>query len=421
MTLPRYIPNYANFIPGKTPVYYSGPYWNDREITAGTEAFTKGAWLVGGEQVIRFENEFGRRFNQRHNHMVNSGSSANLTMLAATKKRLGWPDGSEIIVSPVGFPTTIAPIAQNALRPVFADIEMSTLNFDLAEVAAKITEKTVAIFVSPVLGNPPNLDRLKSIIEDYGLIELLGDNCDSLGTKWGNHLWTDFCYASSCSFYPAHHITVGQAGAVSSNDPELIDLVRSFSTWGRACYCVGAANLLPCGTCKRRFSNWLGDDAGIVDHKYVFQEIGYNLNPALDMQGAIGLEQLKKFDEIEMKRKAHAQSIREALVGLPGIRTASWAPQADVSWFGVPIICDSREIKESLVSHLETNLIQTRPYFAGNILRHPGYRHLGNAADYPNAQLALDRVFFLGCFPGYSPVVLQYIKDVLWKWQPPKS
>ena len=157
MTLPRYIPNYVNFEPGQTPVYYSGPYWNDREITAGTEAFTKGAWLVGGEQVIRFENEFGRRFNQRHNHMVNSGSSANLTMLAAAKKRLGWPDGSEIIVSPVGFPTTIAPIVQNGLKPVFADIEMDTLNFDLAEVAAKITEKTVAIFVSPVLGNPPNL------------------------------------------------------------------------------------------------------------------------------------------------------------------------------------------------------------------------------------------------------------------------
>ena len=139
------------------------------------------------------------------------------------------------------------------------------------------------------------------------------------------------------------------------------------------------------------------------------------------MQGAIGLEQLKKFTEIETKRRANAVFIRGALAKVPGVRTATWAPQADVSWFGVPLICDSREIKESLVQHLESNLIQTRPYFSGNILRHPGYSHLGDANDYPNANLALERVFFLGCPPQWNSVVLEYVKEILCKWQPPKN
>ena len=412
---PPYIPNYDKFEPGKTPVYYSGPYWDGREIGAAIGSLTTGAWLTAGEQVTRFQNEFGRKFGVRYNHMVNSGSSANLVMIAALKKHFNWKDGDEIIVSAVSFPTTVAPIVQNGLKPVFADVEMDTLNFDLAEVAKKITEKTVAIFVSPVLGNPPDLDRLLSIVEDYGLIRILGDNCDSLGTRWSGKLWTDYCIASSCSFFPAHHITTGEGGMVSSNDKEIIDLARSFSSWGRACYCTGAANLLPCGTCGKRFSNWLGGD-DIVDHKFVFDNIGYNLKP-LDLQGAIGLEQLKKFDEIETRRKVNAEFIRGALAKVPGVRTATWAPQADVSWFGVPIICDTKEIRNALVTYLEANKIQTRSYFGGNILRHPGFKHLGNAADYPNAQEVFDRVFFLGCAPHYNQAVLSYIEGTINAWR----
>ena len=378
--------------------------------------------MVAGEQVARFENEFGRRFKTKHCHMVNSGSSANLVMLAALKKLYGWKDNDGVIVSPVGFPTTIAPIVQNGLWPFFADIEMSTLNFDLDRVekllstAAQMKKKIAAIFISPVLGNPPDMDRLCELSAQYG-VKLVADNCDSLGTLWSGNYWHERCVAYSCSFYPAHHIAVGNGGLVASNDPALIELVRSFSTWGRACYCVGAANLLSCGTCGKRFSNWLGDDAGIVDHKYIFETLGYNVNPALDMQGAIGLEQLKKFDEIETKRRNNAAVIRRSLP----VDTAVTLPLADPSWFGVPLICESRKIKESLVQHLETNLIQTRPYFAGNILRHPGYAHLGEAAAYPNAQQALDRVFFIGCPPQYSQVVLDYIGEILCKWQPPQN
>lgn len=402
---PPYVYSCEDFIPGKTRVQYSGPFWNDCEIDTATEALQNGRWITSGEYVARFQNEFGRMFRAKHCLMVNSGSSANLVMIAALKKCMGWKDGDEIIVSPVGFPTTIAPVVQNGLRPVFVDIEMNTLNFDLDLVARAITPRTRAIFVSPVLGNPPDMDRLREIAWRHS-IRLIGDNCDSLGTTWGGRLWNECCLAWSSSFYAAHHLCTGEGGAVCSNNPEIIETARSIAWWGRDCRCVGAANLLPCGTCGKRFSDWLGD--GEMDHRYVFTNVGYNLKP-LDLQGAIGLEQLKKFPEIEAKRRANAAAIREALP----VRTASWAPQADVVWFGVPLICESRKIKESLVQYLEANLIQTRPYFAGNILRHPGYKHLGCAADYPNANLALSHTFFIGCAPQYSPEVLGYIREVL--------
>ena len=329
-----------------------------------------------------------------------------------------------IIVSPVGFPTTIAPIVQNGMWPLFADIEMETLNFDLDHVERILelsnkTEKLIeAIFISPVLGNPPNMDRLADLALRYD-VKLIADNCDSLGTKWGEYYWHEACVAWSTSFYPAHHMTTGEGGMICSNDSQIIDTARSISWWGRDCFCVGAANLLPCGTCGKRFSDWLGDGSEI-DHKYVFSNMGYNLKP-LDLQGAIGLEQLKKFDEIEKRRRANADRIKGMLASVPGVRPAQRLERADPCWFGVPIICDTAEIRKSLVQHLETNLIQTRPYFAGNILRHPGYSHLGAAGAYPNANSVLDRVFFLGCPPQYSVLVLEYIEKTLCAWQPPKS
>lgn len=418
MTLPRYIPNYVNFEPGRTPVIYSGPFWDGCEIDAAISALTTGKWITAGEQVARFENEFGRKFGTRFNQMVNSGSSANLVMLAALKRYLGWKDGDEIIVSAVSFPTTVAPIVQNGLKPVFADIEMDTLNFDLAEVAKKITEKTVAIFVSPVLGNPPDLDRLLSIVEDYGPIRILGDNCDSLGTRWSGKLWTDFCVSHSCSFYAAHHLCTGEGGMVSSNILELVDTARKFSRWGKACWCKGAANLLSCGTCGVRFSEWLGEDIGVIDHRYIFDVAGWNLTP-LDLQGAIGVEQLKKVDDIETKRRSNARKIMDIFKGAKGVRTVEVLPNADPCWFAVPLVCETKEIKESLVSHFETNLIQTRTMFAGNLLRHPGYSHLGEAADYPNADQVLKKVLFLGCHPSFTDDIVAYIAQVFSQWRPP--
>ncbi len=184
--------------------------------------------------------------------MVNSGSSANLILISALKRRFNWEDGDEIIVSPVGFATTISVLYQCRLKPVFVDIEWDTLNFDVNQIESKITSKTKGIFVSPVLGNPPDMDKLVDICLIYNLI-LIGDNCDSLGSKWNEKYLNEYYYAYSNSFYPAHHISTGEGGMVCTNDPELKKLFVSLSWWGRDCYCVGSANLLPCGTCGCRW------------------------------------------------------------------------------------------------------------------------------------------------------------------------
>ena len=249
---PKYAYNCKQFNPEKDTVFYSGPYWDEKEVIAGVTAFLTGKWLVSGENVAKFQWAFCRKFNVKHAHMVNSGSSANLTMVAALKKRLNLEDGVEVLVSPVGFPTTIAPLVQNNLKPVFVDIEMDTLNFDLDKLEEKITERTAAIFVSPVLGNPPDMDRIKEICDKHDLL-LIGDNCDSLGTKWDGKLLTDYYYAWTTSFYPAHHITMGEGGFVACSDPQLEKILRSFRDWGRGCYCQGKANALECGSCGIRF------------------------------------------------------------------------------------------------------------------------------------------------------------------------
>jgi CDP-6-deoxy-D-xylo-4-hexulose-3-dehydrase len=412
---PKYAYNCKEFTPGKDTVFYSGPYWDEKEVIAGVTAFLTGKWLVSGENVAKFQWAFCRKFNVSHAHMVNSGSSANLTMVAALKKHLGWKDGDQVIVSPVGFPTTIAPLVQNGLAPVFVDIEMKTLNFDLDHVEKWITDKTVAIFVSPVLGNPPDMDRIKAMCEKHG-IRLIGDNCDSLGTKWDGKLLTDYYYAWTTSFYPAHHISTGEGGMVCSNDEQLINTARSISWWGRDCRCVGAANLLACGTCGNRFDKWLEGYNGIIDHKYLFSNMGYNLKP-LDMQGAIGIEQLKKIDEIDVKRRVNFARIKHLFEKyIPGVRVAENLLLADPSWFGVPLITDTSELKEKLQAFCEENKIQTRNYFAGNILLHPGYKHLDDASKYPNANKALSNVFFVGCPPHYGEEVFAYYESVMQKW-----
>jgi CDP-6-deoxy-D-xylo-4-hexulose-3-dehydrase len=410
MGMPPYASNFSEgFTPGVTPVLYSGPYWNHRELEMGTQAFLTGKWLTTGEYVARFQNKFAQHFGVTYAHMVNSGSSANLIMIAALKKHYGWQDGDEVIVSPVGFPTTVAPIVQSNLKPVFVDIEMDTLNFDLNKAWLALTKKTKAIFVSPVLGNPPNMDELKTFN-----IPLIGDNCDSLGSKWNGKYLTDNYVAWSTSFYPAHHITTGEGGMVCSDDAEFMKTAKSMSWWGRDCYCVGAANLLACGTCGKRFDKWIEGSDSVIDHKYLFTNIGYNFKP-LDMQGAIGLAQMEKIEEIEYRRRKNFKWLSYRL-DMPQVRVAGRYLQADPCWFGVPIICDSAEVKNSLVAHLEKNLIQTRPYFAGNILRHPGYKHLGDAASFPLANEVWDRVFFIGCPPHYTEEILDYIGGVLKSW-----
>jgi len=787
----------AKFIPGTTPVYYSGPYWDNKEIIAAVKALLTGKWLSSGEKVKEFEDKFSEKFGGGYSVMVNSGSSANLVMLAALKKYYGWADGAEVIVSCVGFPTTIAPIVQNNLKPVFVDIELDTLNADYLEIYNSINANTVAILISPVLGNPPDMGKLLNLHSILDL-ELILDNCDSLGTTWDYTLLNQLVVASSCSFYPAHHISsldynekifiinktttipkiesigkfveeypdktnwscfgfdsagridvrnitnivkhpvneslikvtlqtgrtaivstshsvfgisnekitpltvselsvgdlvlapnrlpnlqtidtisitkykkgswipyndsvildknfgnflgwftaegffnktksgnyslsfcmnskeieyakelqqylldtflitskiyykgnaiylyfsnkglynflelwvgkgaknkkvpdfifaspseckesfltsyflgdgcshptfgvhrgfsmdsvtvskelaegifylllqlgipsrfslksnesshtfkctssiprgytsnclpaysvcfsdksiftaksfrggnkqriygdlslvkitkieqiesttpyvydlsvdgfenfiggigmalhnTGEGGMISSKNESIIKLARSIAWWGRDCECTGVQNLLSNGVCHKRFACWLDNYDGIIDHKYLFTNMGYNLKP-LDFQGAMGLEQLKKFDEIHYRRVQNEHIITETFLKyLPELKTPTVLSGAKPSWFGTPFICPNKEYKNKLVAFLESKKIQTRNYFAGNILLHPGYKHLGNYRDYPNANKILDTVFFIGCAPHYGENILGYIED----------
>jgi CDP-6-deoxy-D-xylo-4-hexulose-3-dehydrase len=407
-----YIYNSKIFEPGKTPIYYSGPYWDNKETEAAIHSFLNGKWITAGENVFKFERRFGKRFNVKYSHMVNSGSSANLILIAALKKRFKWEDDDEIIVSPVGFATTISVLYQNRLKPVFVDIEWDTLNFDLDKLESKITPKTKGIFVSPVLGNPPDMDRLVELSEKYN-IKLIGDNCDSLGSKWNGKYLSEYYVAFSNSFYPAHHISTGEGGMVCTNDEELKKLFVSFSWWGRDCYCVGSANLLSCGTCGKRFDNWLENSDGIIDHKYVFSNMGYNVKP-LDLQGAIGIEQLKKLDEIETNRRNSKNKLEKIFTdNIKGLHSPITLDKSEPCWFGTPFICDTPELKHKLVTHLEEHKIQTRNYFAGNILLHPGYSFLDDYRSYPEANKVLDTVFFIGAAPHYTDVVFDYIETVV--------
>ena len=405
-----------NYEKGKSNIYYSGPYWDEKEVAAAITTLLSGKWLPSGEEVNKFERQFSKKFGFEHSVMVNSGSSANLVMIAALKKYFGWQDDDEIIVCVCGFPTTINPIIQNNLKPVFVDISYDDLNWNLDQIKDKITTRTKAVFSSPVLGNPYNYDKLLDICETYN-IKLIADNCDSLGSKWKGEYLTKHAVASSCSFYPAHHIAAIEGGMVSSNIKEIVDIARSFAWWGRDCYCVGAQNLLECGVCGKRFDTWLEGYKEIVDHKYVFGNIGYNLKPA-DLQGAIGQVQLTKVDEIHQKRRHNKERLHKIFEKLPFCRVIHEKPDAETSWFGVPIVFEYD--KAGLVKWLENHKIQTRNYFAGNILMHPAYKHLEPASNYPNASKVLDNVFFVGCSPVITDEMIDYIEEVVEEYRTTK-
>ena len=412
----QFIPEYCHNLKGaKNKVFYSGPLMDDDELVEAIDSLLFGKWFSSGEKVYKFEQEFSKKINQKYSVMVNSGSSANLVMIAALKKHFKWVDTDEILLSVVGFPTTLNPIIQNNLKPVFVDIEYNTLNFDLDLLEKKITSNTKAIFISPVLGNPPDMDKLLEISNKYG-IQLIMDGCDSFGSKWKDKDLCEYAIATSCSFYPAHHITTGEGGMVSSNIEEIVKLARSFSWWGRDCFCIGPANLLKNGSCNCRFSNWIKELPYQIDHKYFFTQIGYNLKP-LDLQGGIGLAQLKKSDKFHEIRKTNKKTIQSILESIKSLKFPSQDERADVSWFGVPVICESFEQKSKLVLYLETNGIQTRNYFAGNILLHPAYTHLESWKNYPNATNVLGNVFFLGSSPTLTQDNLDYMKEVIEKYE----
>ena len=404
---------------GKDWVQYSGPYFTSDEYIRSIESLLS-EWLVLGEDAIKFERKFPKFFGKRNGILTNSGSSANLLMmLAMTSKKLhNFPKGTKVITPIAGFPTTLNPIYQVGFEPVFVDIDLDTLNLDLNQVeqAARDNDAKIITFAH-VLGNPPNMDRLMEIIDRYNLI-LLEDCCDALGSTYDGKELGSFGDMATCSFYPAHHITMGEGGFVSVNTLEEERVVRSFREWGRDCYCVGkAANLLKNGTCKVRFTNWLPSLPDYVfDHKYVYGEIGYNLKP-IELQASMGLAQIEKLDEIHYRRRENYKSLFNIFSKYENhFHLPRPTEKSNPSWFAFPLTIrdDSPFSRWDFVNFLEDAKIQTRQYFGGNIMLNPGYTHLIDSKkvieDYPVSRKITTDTLFLGTSPVLKEEQLQYVE-----------
>jgi CDP-6-deoxy-D-xylo-4-hexulose-3-dehydrase len=409
------------WVSGKDFVNYAGTYYDSDEFVAGVESLLKG-WLVMGDDGLKFEREFPRQFGKTHGILTNSGSSSNLLMMSALTSKRGhnFPKGTRVLMPIAGFPTTVNPTIQLGLVPVFVDIELDTLNIDLdqAEEILKNDPYIKIITFAHVLGNPPNMDRVMELVDRYKLI-LLEDCCDALGSTYDSKPLGSFGLMSSCSFYPAHHMTMGEGGFVATSDLQTDIILRSFREWGRGCYCVGPeANKLKCGTCGKRFNNWiptLPDE--VFDHKYVYDEIGYNLKP-IELQASMGLQQLKKLPEIHALRRRNYQLLfdiyekYEQWFHLPRAQDRS-----DPSWFAFPVTvrADAGFHRGDMVDYLEENLIQTRPYFAGNIMLQPAYSHLMDPQramdDFPMATHAMTHTYFHGTSPVITPEQIAYIGE----------
>jgi CDP-6-deoxy-D-xylo-4-hexulose-3-dehydrase len=405
---------------GKDWVQYAGPFFDDKEYTAAVKSLLN-EWLVLGQDAITFETIFPKQFNKEYGILTNSGSSSNLLMmLAMTSKRLyNLSKGTKVITPIAGFPTTLNPIFQVGFEPVFVDIDLDTLNLNLNQVEEMAKKGAKIITFAHVLGNPPNMDRLMDIVNKYNLI-FLEDCCDALGSTYKEKPLGSFGEFSSCSFYPAHHMTMGEGGFVACNTKMQEIVARSFREWGRGCYCVGKkANLLKNGSCGNRFSNWLPElPDEIFDHKYVYDEIGYNLKP-IELQASIGLEQIKKLPQIHSRRKENHKQLCDVFRKYEEFFIIPKATDfSNPSWFAFALtIKDNKIFKRSdIVQHLESNKIQTRPYFAGNIMLQPAYDGLIDKNDvitkYPNARKVTTDTFFLGTSPVISSEQISYIGNI---------
>jgi CDP-6-deoxy-D-xylo-4-hexulose-3-dehydrase len=409
------------WVAGRDFVNYAGSYYDSAEFVAGVESLLKG-WLVMGDEAMKFEREFPRQFGKTHGILTNSGSSSNLLMMSALTSKRGYnfPKGTKVLMPIAGFPTTLNPTLQVGFEPVFVDIELDTLNIDLEQAERAIASDPYikVITFAHVLGNPPNMDQVMELVDRYKLV-LLEDCCDALGSTYDGKPLGSYGLMSSCSFYPAHHMTMGEGGFVATSDAATEVILRSFREWGRGCYCVGPeANKLKCGTCGKRFNNWiptLPDE--IFDHKYVYDEIGYNLKP-IEMQAAMGMQQLKKLPEIHALRRRNYSLLfaiyekYEEFFHLPRAQDKS-----DPSWFAFPVTIRAGAPfkRNDIVDYLEENLIQTRPYFAGNIMLQPAYSHLMDPKqakdDFPMATHAMTHTYFHGTSPVITPEQIAYIGE----------
>jgi CDP-6-deoxy-D-xylo-4-hexulose-3-dehydrase len=400
------------FIAGDTPVPVSGKVLEPEDFVSLVDSSLDG-WLTAGRFTEQFERELAKFVGARSSVFVNSGSSANLVALSAlTSPKLGeraLKPGDEVLTVAMGFPTTVNPIIQNGLKPVVVDVELGTYDAKGEMLKEAITPKTKAIMMAHTLGNPFNLDLVQQLCKDNNLW-LIEDSCDALGSKYNGQRTGSFGDTATVSFYPAHHITTGEGGAVFVKSPLVKKQVESFRDWGRDCYCVTGHD----DTCQKRFGWKLGDLPEGYDHKYIYSHIGYNLK-ATDMQAALGISQLSKVERFIAARKENFDYLLSQFAEVEGIILPKATPNSEPSWFGFPLTLDpSHPVnREELLRYLDSKKIGTRLMFAGNILKQPAYKNteFRVVGDLTNTDIVMNRTFWIGVFPGLTKPMLDYAAD----------
>ena len=416
------------FSPRRSVVQYSGRVYDELEIVNLVDSSLE-FWLTSGKYAVRLEKLLAKFVGTKFCHLVNSGSSANLLAFATLcSPKLGdrrVRRGDEVITVAAGFPTTVAPLIQYGVRPVFVDVNIATANIDTSQLRIALSDKTKAVMIAHTLGNPFDIDKIVEFCRANNLW-LIEDNCDALGATYSSTLpgflpdqrTGSFGHISTCSFYPAHHITTGEGGAVFTSDPELEDIVASLRDWGRDCYCKpGKAN-----TCGERFCQQFGELPFGYDHKYVYSEFGYNLKMT-DMQASIGVAQMEKLPQfIETRRANHAYLLERLAKYKSVFGIVQSTPRSNPSWFGFLMVVnkESGATRDSLAAHLEDNKIQTRMLFAGNIIRQPCFDELRESAleyrvigDLKNTDRLMNDSLWIGVYPGMSQSQMKFMVDVI--------
>ena len=417
----------ADFAPGRSRIPYGGRVYDEKDMINLVESALE-FWLTSGRYTRQFEKALAKKVGVKHALLVNSGSSANLLAMKSLtspllKDRRVRP-GDEVITVAAGFPTTVTPIIEVGATPVFIDVTLDdgTYNLDVSQLEEALSPKTKAVMVAHTLGNPVDLNAITKFCQQNGLW-FIEDNCDALGSSYEGRMTGSFGDFATSSFYPPHHITMGEGGAIYTGQVELKRIAESFRDWGRDCWCAPGKD----NTCGKRFDWSLGELPYGYDHKYIYSHFGYNLK-ASDMQAAVGCTQLEKLDAFTAARKHNWQSLRQGLADLEDwFILPNPTLGADPSWFGfiVTLRDEAKFSRNTIVAHLEQNKIQTRMLFGGNLIRHPlfdemrasktGYRMVG---DLCNTDRIMNHSFWFGVYPGISDTMIKFILEVLKTFRP---
>ena len=402
------------FVDGESRVNYAGRVFDEKEMLNLVDS-SLDFWLTYGSYSKEFEKKLSEYLNVRWTFLVNSGSSANLLAFYALTSPLleerQVKRGDEVITVASCFPTTVAPIVQYGAVPVFVDMELNHFNIDTTQLEAALTPKTKAVMIAHTLGNPFNIKAVKEFCDKYNLW-LIEDNCDALGSTYGNKptgTWGDI---GTSSFYPPHHMTMGEGGATYTDNPLLQKIMLSLRDWGRDCWCESGVD----NTCNSRFAKKFGDLPKGYDHKYVYSHFGFNLKVS-DMQAAVGVAQLEKLSTFVEKRKNNFKKLYDGLKDVNELILVDTQPESDPSWFGflMTLKDDTKFTRNEMSQYLEENNIQTRNLFAGNILRHPLFDQMDENVDYrvigklPNTDKIMNDSFWIGLYPGMNEDALNYM------------